>query len=230
MVTKKNREPVEELMLYVVATPIGVNSDVSARAIQVLTSCTAIIGEEHKNASKFLKFSGVPQKDIYILNEHSKPDDLEELCRLAKSQDVALVSDCGTPGFCDPGADLVRLCRQRKIRVQSIPGPSSLTSFLSVCGHRLDQFFFRGFLPAENKERARELEKLKASRIATIVMDTPYRLKKLLEEWRALSPRSQLILGLELSTEQEHVLEGTAETILKNLSVEKAEFILLILA
>lgn len=216
-------------MLYVIATPIGVHTDISSRAVEVLKSCTAIIGEEHKNASKFLKFSGVPQKEIYILNEHSRPADLNELIELAKSQDVALVSDCGTPGFCDPGADLVRLCRAKKIRVQSIPGPSSLTSFLSVCGHRLDQFFFRGFLPAENTERARELEKLKSARVPTIVLDTPYRLKKILEDWRAVSPGSKLVLGLELSTDNEQILEGTADNLLKTLTIEKAEFVLLIL-
>jgi 16S rRNA (cytidine1402-2'-O)-methyltransferase len=216
-------------MLYVIATPIGVNTDISLRAIEVLKTCTAVIGEEHKNTSKFLKFSGVEQKEIYILNEHSKPGDLVELVELAREQNVALVSDCGTPGFCDPGADLVRLCRQKKIRVQSIPGASSLMSFLSVCGHRLDQFFFRGFLPAKNEERPKELEKIKSSRIPTIVLDTPYRLKKILEEWKALGPSSKLVLGLELSTEQEQILEGTAESLLKNLATEKAEFVLLIL-
>ncbi len=101
-------------MLYVVATPIGVKTDISAHAVEVLTACTAIIGEEHKNTSRFLKFSGVPQKEIYVLNEHTRPGDLQELVELAQGQDVALVSDCGTPGFCDPGADLVKLCRQKK--------------------------------------------------------------------------------------------------------------------
>jgi len=216
-------------MLYVIATPIGVTTDISLRAVEVLKTCTAVIGEEHKNTSKFLKFSGVEQKEIYILNEHSRPGDLNELVELAKNETVALVSDCGTPGFCDPGADLVRLCRQKNIRVQSIPGPSSLTSFLSVCGHRLDQFFFRGFLPAENKERSRELEKLKSSRVPTIVLDTPYRLKKILEDWKALSPNQKLVLGMELSTDNEMILEGTAETLLKKLAIEKAEFVLLIL-
>lgn len=216
-------------MLYVIATPIGVNSDISARAVEVLKNCEAVIGEEHKNASKFLKFSGVPQKEIYILNEHSRPDDLKELCELAKNQNVALVSDCGTPGFCDPGADLVRLCRQKNIRVQSIPGPSSLMSFLSVCGHRLDQFYFRGFLPAENQERAKEIQKIKSSSVPVIVLDTPYRLKKILEDFKSAMPQTKLVLGMELSTEQEKLLEGRAEDLLKNLAVEKAEFILLIL-
>jgi 16S rRNA (cytidine1402-2'-O)-methyltransferase len=216
-------------MLYVIATPIGVNSDISARAVEVLKNCEAVIGEEHKNASKFLKFSGVPQKEIYILNEHSRPDDLKELCELAQSQNVALVSDCGTPGFCDPGADLVRLCRQKNIRVQSIPGPSSLMSFLSVCGHRLDQFYFRGFLPAENQERAKEIQKIKSSSVPVIVLDTPYRLKKILEDFKSAMPQTKLVLGMELSTEQEKLLEGRAEDLLKNMAVEKAEFILLIL-
>jgi 16S rRNA (cytidine1402-2'-O)-methyltransferase len=216
-------------MLYVIATPIGVNSDISARAVATLTGCAAVIGEEHKNTSKLLKFSGVPQKEIYLLNEHSRPNDLKELVELAKNQDVALISDCGTPGFCDPGADLVQLCRKSNIRVQSIPGPSSLMTFLSVCGHRVDQFFFRGFLPAENTERAKALTQIKASQVATIVLDTPYRLKKILDELKIEMPNKKIVLGLELSTEQEKIYEGTAENVLKRLAIEKAEFVLMLL-
>jgi 16S rRNA (cytidine1402-2'-O)-methyltransferase len=216
-------------MLYVIATPIGVNSDISARAVETLKKCSAVIGEEHKNTSRFLKFSGVPQKEIYLLNEHSRPADLTELCELAKEQNVALISDCGTPGFCDPGADLVQLCRKKNIRVQSVPGPSSLMSFLSVCGHRVDQFYFRGFLPAENSLRAKELAQIKSSQVATIVLDTPYRLKKILEEIKGEMPKKILVLGLELSTEREQIHEGTAEFVLKNLATDKAEFVLMIL-
>ncbi len=214
--------------LYVIATPIGVQTDISARAIETLKNCTAVIGEDHKNTSRFLKFSGVPQKEIYPLNEHSRAADLPELCDLARERQVALISDCGTPGFCDPGADLVRLCRQKNIRVQSIPGPSSLMSFLSVCGHRLDQFYFRGFLPADNNERLRALEKLKKTETPVIVLDTPYRLKKLLSDIQKISPNSKVVLGIELTTPQEQILEGSAEVVLNKLAIEKAEFILLI--
>lgn len=215
--------------LYVIATPIGVGTDISQRAVETIRSCDAIIGEEYKNASRLLKFCQAEGKEIYILNEHSKPDDLTELCELAKTQSVALVSDCGTPGFCDPGADLVQLCRKRGVEVKSRPGPSSLMTFLSICGHRLDQFMFRGFLPAENQQRRKEFEKLRESKTPVILMDTPYRLKKSLDEIKELLPQRKLVLGLDLSTDIECVMEGTADSILKSLRVEKAEFLLLML-
>lgn len=215
--------------LYVIATPIGVTNDISGRAAETIRNCDAIIGEEHKNASRLLKSCGAGEKEIYILNEHSKPADLTELCELAAKRSVALVSDCGTPGFCDPGADLVRLCRRRGIEIRSRPGASSLMTFLSVCGHRVDQFFFRGFLPAESQQRRKELERLKDGRIAVVLMDTPYRLKKTLDEMKEFFPKRNLILGLDLSTDGETILEGTAESILKALRLEKAEFLLMML-
>src|SRR5262249_39225148 len=155
--------------------------------------------------SRFLKSCKVTNKEIYELNEHSKLNDLNELVELASQGKVALVADCGTPGFCDPGAHLVNLCRRNKISVHSVPGASSLMAFLSVCGHRLDQFFFRGFLPAENTERKQELQKLRNQNIPVIVMDTPYRLKKLLMELKETFPTTKLILGIELSTPNETV-------------------------
>jgi 16S rRNA (cytidine1402-2'-O)-methyltransferase len=222
--------PVIPIMsLYVIATPIGVPTDLSERAQATILRCTHVIGEEYKNTSRFLKYCGDQNKEIYTLNEHTRANEMPDLLEIAREHEVALISDCGTPGFCDPGADLVQLCRRENIRVQSIPGVSSLMAFLSVSGHRVDQFLFRGFLPAENEKRQAAILQIKASKIAVIVMDTPYRLKKLLEELRVSLPQKQLVLGMELSTDQEKVLEGPAESIIKRLSVEKAEFVLMIL-
>ena len=217
------------MSLYVIATPIGVEKDISFRAVEILERCTAVIGEDFKNTSRFLKTCKISDKEIYELNEHSKNNDMPELVELAASQEVALISDCGTPGFCDPGAQLVQMCRRRKIPVHSVPGASSLMAFLSICGRRLDHFLFRGFLPAENVERKLELEKLRSQKIPIIVMDTPYRLKKLLTEIKDASPTSKLVLGTELSTPNETILEGNAASVLQQLKIEKAEFILCIL-
>lgn len=217
------------MALYVIATPIGVASDISKRAVEVLNRCATVIGEDYKNTSRLLNSCQILGKEIYELNEHSKQGDLPELCELANSGDAALVSDCGTPGFCDPGAALVQLCRKKKIPVYSVPGPSSLMAFLSVCGLRIDQFMFRGFLPAENTERQKELEKLRRATVPIILMDTPYRLKKLLSELNVALPSKRVILATELSTQDESVLEGTAAAVLQQLRKEKAEFVLCLL-
>lgn len=217
------------MALFVIATPIGTPGDISQRAVEIIQQCDAIIGEEHKNASRLLKACQAGAKDIFILNEHSRPGDLKELCDLASMKNVALVTDCGTPGFCDPGADLVRLCREKNIEIKSVPGPSSLMAFLSICGHRLDQFLFRGFLPAQTEQRRQALKELIPCKFGVILMDTPYRLKTLLGDVGEILPKRKLVLGLELSKPEEQIIRGTGEALLKKLTIEKAEFMLLIL-
>ena len=217
------------MSLYVIATPIGNPEDISLRAKRLLDESDVVIGEEAKPTRRLLKSIGVPpQKDIHLLNEHSSREDLEELLKICKQHQVALVSDCGTPGFCDPGAHLVALCRGNKVPVFSVPGPSSLTALLSVCGHRLDQFYFQGFLPAKTEERTRRLKALASQKGPLVIMDTPYRLKKTLEQCREYFPKRKLILGMRMSQEDETVLEGSAQQLLKNLPFEKAEFVLIV--
>ncbi len=217
------------MSLYVVATPIGNYEDLSLRAIETLKSCDLVIGEEKREVELLLKRAGAFPKPYELLNEHSKPQDLEALAKECATKTVALVSDCGTPGFCDPGADLVRLCRQKKIEIKTLPGPSSLMALLSLTGHRIDEFYFMGFLPRETEARTKKLNTLTKIQVPTILMDTPYRLKKLLEEIQTLLPQKQLFLGCDFTQDSESIYEGTATQIQSQLKSEKAEFVLLIL-
>lgn len=217
------------MSLYVIATPIGPNEDLSTRARRLLAATPVVIGEDFKNTSRFLKQSGIKEQRIEILNEHSRERDFIELVELCRTQEVSLISDCGTPGFCDPGAELVKRCRQDGISVRGIPGPSCLMSFLSVTGHRIDQFLFRGFLPAEAGQRKQAIDAIKSSPCAVILMDTPYRLQKILSELNVAMPSARLVLGADLTTDEETVLEGTAQEILARLGKDKAEFVLMIL-
>jgi 16S rRNA (cytidine1402-2'-O)-methyltransferase len=219
-------------MLFLIATPIGDPDDITVRALKCLTEADVIICEGTKETSKLLKHHQIKARQFEVLNEHTKPEELEALVKLCKSQNVALVTDCGTPGFCDPGADLVRLCHQQKIPYTSLLGPSALMGIISLSGTRLDQFLFRGFLPAENEARARAwggLKKIKASQgFPVILLDTPYRLKKTLSELQHHFPERECTLVLNLSQSNETVLKGTPEKIAKTLLFEKAEFMVLI--
>lgn len=215
-------------MLYVVATPIGDTSEISLRALEVLKTCEVIICESTKEASKLLRAHGISGKRYETLDEHTRENSLPELVQLCAKQDVALVSDCGTPGFCDPGADLVRLCREKKIVVKSVLGASALMGLLSLSGQRLDQFVFRGFLPAETEARKKSLQELTRERRAIVLMDTPYRLKKTLQDMKDFFADRRLLLALNLSQESEQILEGRIDKILPQVSIEKAEFMLLI--
>lgn len=215
-------------MLYLVATPIGDTSEITLRALDILKSCDVVICESTKEASKLLRSHGITGKTYEILDEHSTPADKAALVPLCAEKNVALVTDCGTPGFCDPGADLVRLCRQKNVKVKSALGASALMGLLSLSGQRVDEFIFRGFLPAETESRSKALKELSKEKRAMIIMDTPYRLKKTLNDMKENFPQRKFLLTLNLSQEDECVLEGSIDKLISGLPYEKAEFMLLI--
>ena len=216
------------MSLVVIATPIGHPKDISFRAVESLQAADVVIGEEFKEVSKLLKSLDIKGKPLEVLNEHSTPEDLQALLKICLEKNVALVSDCGTPGFCDPGAALIQLCRKHKVEVRSLPGASSLMGILSLSGERINQFVFRGFLPAENEARATEMKKLKTETRPIILMDTPYRLKKLLAELTEAMPQRRALLTCDLTQETELVIEGLVKDLSSKLIKEKAEFMLLL--
>lgn len=217
-------------MLYVVATPIGDVSEISLRALEILKNAEVVICESTKETSKLLRAHGISGKTYELLNEHTTADEVKALTDLCANKNVALVSDCGTPGFCDPGAQLVKLCRQKKIEVKSVLGASALMGLLSLSGERLDQFVFRGFLPAETEARRKALQEIQREKRPMVLMDTPYRLKKTLGDLQEFFPKRRALLALNLSQEEEKILEGTAENLLKQLPFDKAEFMILLYA
>lgn len=215
-------------MLYLVATPIGDKNEITLRALEILKNSVVIICESTKEASTLLKHHGISGKQYEILNEHTKPDELPALLEICQKQDVALVSDCGTPGFSDPGADLIRLCRKQGVTVKSVLGASSLMGLLSLASMKIPEFVFRGFLPAESVERKREVDRLKKESRAIVLMDTPYRLKKLLLELKTSLPERKALLTLNLSSVEEEIYEASLKDLADRVKTEKAEFMLLI--
>lgn len=197
------------MSLFVVATPIGNAKDFSLRALEVLKKADLIIGEELKVLRQTLKSAGVQGTDLDQLNEHSDAKDIAHFVEVCRTQTVALVSDCGTPGFCDPGAELVAACAQANIEIRPVPGPSSLMTLLSVAGHRLESFLFYGFLPAKNEDRERALLELKKERRPFIVMETPYRCQKFLEDLKRSFPSAKCVVGMDLTSENETVVRTT---------------------
>ncbi len=215
-------------MLYVVATPIGDTTEISLRALEILKDCEVVICESTKEASKLLRAHGITGKTYEVLDEHSTPEDKANLVPLCATKKVALVSDCGTPGFCDPGADLVRLCRQKNVEVKSVLGASALMGLLSLSGQRIDEFVFRGFLPAENEARGKALKELTKEKRAIIIMDTPYRLKKTLGDMKDHFSHRKFLITLNLTQTDEQVVEGGIDKLISSVRFDKAEFMLLI--
>jgi 16S rRNA (cytidine1402-2'-O)-methyltransferase len=217
------------MSLTLISVPIGNLGDITLRALESLKGAELFIGEERKPMFRLLKELGVATPQNYeLLNEHSTPEDIKRLVEFCKNQNVVLLTDCGTPGFSDPGAELVFACRQKKISVTANPGASSLTTFLSLSGLKLVQFNYDGFLPRDSEERINKFRELAKIKTPTIIMDTAYRLKKTLSECLEFLPNKKFVLGMSLTKPNELVLSGSIESILKNYDGEKHEFLLLI--
>lgn len=214
------------MALQLIATPIGHPGDISLRAIETLKAADVVIGEERKEVSKLLKSLGIKGKPLELLNEHSRPEDIKDLVELCRTQNVALVTDCGTPGFCDPGARLVAACRNEGLSASPVPGASSLMCLLSVSGQDMREFLFRGFLPAEREARGRALKELERERRPVVIMDTPYRLGKLLSELSERFPERRALLGCDFTQASETVIEAKLRDMPGLVGERKAEFIL----
>ncbi len=217
-------------MLWLVATPIGDTSEITLRALEILKSADLIICESTKEASKLLKIHGIKANGYEILNEHTEPAEIEDLALLCESKTIALVTDCGTPSFSDPGFQLVKHCRKKNISIRTALGASSLMGLISQSSQHIRTFYFRGFLPAENTERASELKKLSQFKEPIVLMDTPYRFKKMLLEISSTFPKRLILIVMNLSDEEnEKVWEGSGLA-LQNWKppFEKAEFMILI--
>ncbi len=216
------------MSLCLIATPIGHPKDISLRAVEYLGSCDVIIGEEERELQKFLKIIKVEAKATELLNEHSTPADLKRLTHLAREKKVALVSDCGTPAFCDPGADLVAACYKENIPVTTIPGASSVMAALSLSGFPLKEFVFKGFLSQKTPERAKEIKELKSEQKSIVLMDTPYRLEKLISELANEMPDREAFLAANTTQREEWSFRGSIRNLLALVKDKKAEFVLVL--
>ena len=216
--------------LYIVATPIGNSQDITLRAIETLRSVDAVICEERKDGSRLLKQLEIIGKPLIELNEHNESDMIQQvLIELMNGRSMALISDCGTPVFSDPGKQLLKLMAEMRVKVVPIPGASSLMAALSVCPFDMENFTFLGFLPPKTEQRAAVLQKHKFSDCPLILMDTPYRLAKLLDEVsRTFGRQQQIFLALDLTLPSEMTYLGTVQDVASQVQGRKAEFILIL--
>ncbi len=215
--------------LFIVATPIGNSKDVTLRALDILKKVDAIICEEYRQGSRLLNKLGV-ENDLITLNEHNEAQEAKNILqRIKQGQTLALISDAGTPVFADPGGHLLRLIYQNNIQVSSIPGPSSLMTALSLCDFPIDQFYFAGFPPRKSPARENFLAKLKTITDPIVLMDTPYRLTKLLSEIKeSFGSKQDLLLACDLTLRKEAIFRGSVDEVLQQVTGQKREFILVL--
>ncbi|MDA8389815.1 MAG: 16S rRNA (cytidine(1402)-2'-O)-methyltransferase [Gammaproteobacteria bacterium] len=162
--------------LYVVATPLGNLGDMSARAIDTLRAVALICAEDTRHSHRLCAQFGIdtPLVSLHDFNERERLDGL--LARLVEGENLALISDAGTPLISDPGYRLVRAARQAGVAVYAIPGPSALTAALSVAGIPTDRFVFEGFLPAQAAARRAHLATLAGETRTLVFYESPHRL------------------------------------------------------
>ena len=215
--------------LYVVATPIGNAGDITTRALETLAHADVILCEEHRNGSRLLKSLGIA-KPLLELNEHNEAERIQEvLLMLAQGQTLALISDCGTPVFSDPGKKLLQLLYEVNIAVTPLPGASSLMAALSVCPFDLEEFLFIGFLPVKTDQRQKKFSQLKYSNYPLVLMDTPYRLQRLLQEvQQSFGKKQNIFLACDLTMPEEHLYLGPVDELLMKIQNRKSEFILIL--
>ncbi|MCD5384638.1 MAG: 16S rRNA (cytidine(1402)-2'-O)-methyltransferase [Candidatus Pacebacteria bacterium] len=219
-------------VLYIVATPIGNLEDITLRALRVLSEVDTIFCEDTRVTGKLLHHHGISAK-MQSLNARTEDHKLNLVVGLlSEGQDIAYVSDAGTPGISDPGVRLVSAVKEQDIEVVAIPGPSAVTTALSIAGVPTNKFTFLGFLP-QKKGRQTALKDLSESEHTIVLYESTHRILKLLKELQDyVSINRHITLARELTKMHEEILQGSAEELLKilesNPQKQKGEFVVIV--
>ena len=220
-------------VLYVVATPIGNLGDISTRALEVLKTVALVAAEDTRHSKKLLSHYGIAAT-LLAVHEHNERDVTDKLLRiLAAGEDVALVSDAGTPLISDPGFYLVRAARQAQLRVVPVPGPSALIAALSVAGLPTDRFVFEGFLPAKQVARQQRLQALATETGTLVFYESSHRICDCLADMAAeLGAAREATVARELTKTFETIKHGKLAELVNwvraDSNQQKGEFVVLV--
>ena len=217
--------------LFVVATPIGNLNDITLRALKTLKEVDFVLAEDTRVTKKLLSHYDI-QTPLISYHQHSKESVMEKALQLLlKGKNLALVSDAGTPGICDPGNELIAflLKSNQEIQIISIPGVSAVTTLLSVAGIPTDKFLFLGY-PPHKKGRKKFFEEVAASKHPVLFYESPHRIMKSLKELEVLDSNFALVVGRELTKKFETIYRGSSKDIQKKLeeNLVKGEFVVLV--
>ncbi len=217
-------------MLYLCATPIGNLGDMTPRVVETLRQVDVIAAEDTRNSIKLLNHFEIntPMTSYHEYNKVEKAHQL--IAKMQEGQDVALITDAGTPAISDPGEVLVAMCHEAGIVVTSLPGPAACITALTLSGLSTRRFCFEGFLPADKKEKALVLGELKEESRTMILYEAPHHLVKTLEELYAALGNRRITLCRELTKKFETVLPTTLEAALARYETEepRGEYVLVI--
>ena len=216
--------------LYLCATPIGNLEDITFRVVRTLKEVDVIAAEDTRNSIKLLNHFEIktPLTSYHEFNKYDKAKVL--VSRMLGGENIALITDAGTPGISDPGEELVRQCYEAGVEVTSLPGAAACVTALTLSGLSTRRFAFEAFLPADKKEKAAILEGLKSETRTIIIYEAPHRLKKTIAELLSVLGNRRLTAVKELTKLHENVFLTTFEEALDYYEENepRGEFVLVI--
>ena len=218
-------------ILYLVATPIGNLEDMTFRAVRILKEVDLIAAEDTRNSIKLLNHFEIdtPMTSYHEFNKVDKAITLIE--KLKEGQNIAVITDAGTPGISDPGEELVKMCYEEGIEVTSVPGPAACITAVTMSGQACRRFTFEAFLPKDKKERRRVLEETKNETRTIIIYEAPHHLIGTLKELRdVLGEDRGITLCRELTKKHEEKEKTTIGGALKSYETKepRGEYVLVI--
>ena len=214
--------------LYIIATPIGNLEDITLRALRILKEVDLIAAEDTRQTLKLLNYYEInkPLISYHRHNEEIKSEILIE--KLKKGENIALVSDAGTPGICDPGEEVIKKAICENIKIIPIPGACAMINALICSGISTKEFEFLGFLPLNKKLRKENLEEIENSNKTIILYEAPHKMKSTLEDLQKILKNRKIVLARELTKIHEEFIRKSVEDILKDIDNLKGEMILII--
>jgi 16S rRNA (cytidine1402-2'-O)-methyltransferase len=216
-------------ILYVVATPIGNLEDVTLRALRILREVALIAAEDTRRTAKLLQHYSISTKTT-SLHEHNEREKTPRLLdRLQGGESIALVSDAGTPAISDPGQALVAAARAAGIRVESVPGASSVMAAVSAAGLPASEFVFMGFPPFRSKARSEWLRQIASDTRLVVFFEAPHRIRQTLEALAvATGPKRIIAMCRELTKAHEELVVQPISDMVGRLKAPKGEFTILV--
>ncbi len=209
---------------------IGNPLDIPLRVLEYIKTSDLLVFEEDRPARMVLKQAGV-HRDYLKYSEHNQTDTLEQISLAFKlGKTVLYMSDQGCPNLADPAANILALAYKMEVKIQVIPGPSSVTAAISACPFDMNSFLYQGFLPRDSK-RDLKLKELTKIRSSIIILDTPYRLASILEACSNIFKNRRGFLALDISGENENYLLGSFKNLFQIITqqeIKKTNFVLII--
>ena len=214
--------------LYIVATPIGNLEDITLRAIKVLKEVDLIAAEDTRHTLKLLNHLEIskPLISYHRHNEDIKTDIL--IKELKQGKKIALVSDAGTPGICDPGEEVIKKCIEEEIPIVPIPGACAMINALICSGLDTKEFAFIGFLPLNKKNRKEKLEEIKNATKTMILYEAPHKLETTLKDLKEIIGNRKIVLARELTKIHEEYIRESIDVLIEKAKELKGEFVLII--